>query len=87
MPHDLFEIRIENLGVTDINVMQKESQWKIIQLSKEAEVVVARKDHAEKKDSASEQRSNLNHFIAILRSHSRNIEQQKESLIHRGMKE
>ena len=36
MPHDLFEIKIENLGVTDINVMQKESQWKIIQLSKEA---------------------------------------------------
>ena len=52
MPHDLFEIRIENLGITDINVMQKESEWKIIKLSKEAKVVVARKDHAEKKNSA-----------------------------------
>ena len=49
MPDILFEITTENLGVTDINVTQKEIQWKIIQLSKEAEALVRRKDHAEKK--------------------------------------
>ena len=45
IPDILFEITTENLGITDINVTQKEIQWKIIQFSKETESLVRRKDH------------------------------------------
>ena len=49
MPGDLFEASIEHLGVTDINVLQKEINRKINQLSDEAVAVVRRKHHTEKK--------------------------------------
>ena len=49
MPDDLFEVTIEHLGVTDIDILQKEINRKINQLSNEAEAVVRRKHHTEKK--------------------------------------
>ena len=85
MPDDLFEVTIEHLGVTDIDILQKEINRKINQLSNEAEAVVRRKHHTEKKNPAAEKRSNLNRLIAVLRRHSRNMESQKKSLIDRGM--
>ena len=87
MPDELFEVSIENLGVTDINVLQKEINRKINYLSNEAKAVVRRKHHTEKKNPAAEKRSNLDRLSAVLRRHSRNMESQKKSLIDRGMTE
>ena len=87
MPDDLFVVSIEHLGVTDINVLQKEINRKINQLSDEAEAVVRRKHHTEKKNPAAEKRRNLDRLCAVLRRHSRNMESQKKSLIDRGMTE
>ena len=50
MPDELFEVSIENLGVIDINVLQKEINRKINYLSNEAKAVVRRKHHTEKKN-------------------------------------
>ena len=49
MRDELFEVSIESLGVTDINVLQKEINRKINHLSNEAKAVVRRKHHMEKK--------------------------------------
>ena len=87
MPDELFEVSIENLGVTDINVLLKEINRKINHLSNEAKAVVRRKHHMEKKNPAAEKRSNLDRLSAVLRRHSRNMESQKKSLIDRGMTE